>query len=82
MKGRRISYLRVFRCCRDDGGGREAVCEADGDGVRREGHEAHADEGPRLARLGLVAQEAAEDLLERVPGETRRENVNTVDIGC
>ena len=66
------TYLRVFRGGRDDSGGREAVREPDGDGVRREGHEAHAHEGPRLARLGLVAQEAAQDLLEGVPGEKAR----------
>ena len=63
----KTSHLRVFRGGRDDGGGREAVGESDGDGVGREGDEAHAHEGAGLARLGPVAQESAQDLLEGVP---------------
>ena len=35
----------------------------------REGHKAHADEGPRQAGLGLVAHEAAEDLLHVFQGQ-------------
>ena len=62
-----LSHLRPLRGGGDDGGGREAVGEADGDGVRREGDEAHPHQRPRLPRLRLVAQEPAQDLLERVP---------------
>ena len=60
-------HLRPLRGGGDDGGGREAVGEADGDGVRREGDEAHPHQRPRLPGLRLVAQEPAQDLLERVP---------------
>ena len=62
-----LPHLRPLRGGGDDGGGREAVREADGDGVRREGDEAHPHQRPRLPRLRLVAQEPAQDLLERVP---------------
>ena len=62
-----LSHLRPLRGGGDDGGGREAVREADGDGVRREGDEAHPHQRPRLPGLRLVAQEPAQDLLERVP---------------